>query len=303
MNKENSEERILDGICIAMPCSVGWDEMKGDNKVRLCGGCNKNVYNISEMSKKEAEEVLSAPTLPCIQIARTSDGAIVTNEGTIGAKECATGIEEKSNVIHGFWSYGKSAVSAILSLIATFTPQLASAADEKTKPIMTRGKPAVIAPKLHPQQVTPALPGMPVFIPKSPAQSIWPSSISGLGFSKEDLPLAISDKFTAEQINSIDSKKVDLGTVPKQLDKAAWELFFKARKLHLKAAMRLVNKDIDKSLQDCQESQKLYQLALEQIARGRHDEAFAALVYQEQNKTKLLDQQARKCLNPAPTEK
>jgi len=67
--------------------------------------------------------------------------------------------------------------------------------------------------------------------------------------------------------------------------------------------MRLVNKDIDKSLQDCQESQKLYQLALEQIARGRHDEAFAALVYQEQNKTKLLDQQARKCLNPAPTEK
>jgi len=124
-----------------------------------------------------------------------------------------------------------------------------------------------------------------------------------LGFSTEDLPLAISDKFTAEQFKAVDSKKMELKSVPPQLDKTAWELFFKGRKLHLKAGMHLVNKEIDKAISDCQESQKQYKLALEQIARGRHDEAFAALVYAEQNKLAQMLEQARKCASGSPNSK
>lgn len=287
--QKNSEVSILDGICIAMPCSVDWNEMKGDNKVRLCGGCNKNVYNISAMSKEEAEELLSAPTLPCIQIARTDTGAIVT--------------DQKPTTIRWFVSYGKNAVTAILSLIATLFPQWAAAADEKVKPMMLRGKPAVVTPQAK-QQNIPALPGVPIFVPKTlNTASFLPASISGLGFSKEDLPLAVSEKFTAEQFKAIDSKTVSLKSVPPQLDQTAWELFFKGRKLHLKAVMHLVNKEIDDAMRDCQESKKLYKLALEQIARGRHDEAFATLVYQEQNKLAQMEEQASKCQTGAPKQK
>ena len=300
MNKENPEDSILDSICIAMPCSVDWNEMKGDNKVRLCGGCNKNVYNLSAMSKSEAEEVLSGPTLPCIQIMRSNEGAIVVDETAILT-------QGKSNVIRGFWSYGKTAVSAVLSLIATLAPQWASAADEKNKP-MLRGKPAMVTPlnggPKELKQPTPALPGMPIYVPRNQgAAAFWPTSISGLGFSTEDLPLTISEKFTAEQFKAVDSKTVSLKSVPPQLDKKAWDLFFKARKLHLKAAMHLVNKEIDDAMKDCQEAQKQYQLALEQISRGRHDDAFAALVYGEQNKITQLEEQTRKCGGTAPNQK
>jgi len=294
MNQENHEESILDRVCIAMPCSVNWDEMKGDNKVRLCGGCNKNVYNLSAMSKIEAEEILSGPTLPCIQIMRKEEGAIVT--------------QEKSNIIRGFWSYGKTAVSTILSLIATLAPQWASASDEKNKPTMLRGKPAMVTP-LHggPKEVklsTPALPGAPIYVPRNQgAATFWPTSISGLGFSSEDLPLTISEKFSAGQFKAIENKTFPIKNVPPQLDKSAWELFFKARKLHLTASMHLVNKELEVAMKDCQESKKLYQLALEQIARGRHDDAFAALVYQEQNKTTQMEQQCRQCLNLGPQAK
>src|SRR5262245_30602687 len=34
---------------IASPCSADWDEMTGDDRVRFCGRCRKNVYNLSEM--------------------------------------------------------------------------------------------------------------------------------------------------------------------------------------------------------------------------------------------------------------
>lgn len=300
MNQENSEDSILDRVCIAMPCSVNWDQMKGDNRVRLCGGCGKNVYNLSAMSKIEAEEVLSGPTLPCIQIMRTDEGAIVVDETAILA-------QEKSNVIRGFWSYGKTAVSAILSLIATLAPQWASASDEKNKPTMLRGKPAVVSPLNGGPKETkqpPPLPGVPIYVPRNQgAAACWPTSISGLGFSSEDLPLTISEKFTADQFKAVDSKTVSLKSVPPQLDKKAWELFFKARKLHLKAGMHLVNKEIDEAMKDCQAAQKQYQLALEQISRGRHDDAFAALVYGEQNKITQLAEQAKKCQGSTPKQK
>lgn len=289
MNQENYEDSILDRVCIAMPCSVNWDEMKGDNKVRLCGGCNKNVYNLSAMSKIEAEEILSGPTLPCIQIMRKDEGSIVT--------------QEKSNIIRLFFSYGKTSVSAVLSLIATLAPQWASASDEKNKPTMLRGKPAVVTPlNRGPKEIkqpTPALPGVPIYVQRNQGPAaFWPTAISGLGFSSEDLPLTISEKFTADQFKAVDDKTVSLKSVPPQLDKKAWELFFKARKLHLTGSMHYVNKEMDKAMRDCQESHRLYQLALEQIARGRHDTAFAAFVYQEQNKTTVMELQCRQCIGP-----
>lgn len=295
MNQENYEDSILDRVCIAMPCSVDWDDMKGDDKVRLCGGCNKNVYNLSSMSKKEAEDLLASPELPCIQISRADNGKILT--------------DQKPRLISWLCTHGKRAMSALVSVIATIAPQWAAAADEKTKELYTRGKPAAISPRVDPsntqlKRTPPPMPGVPIYVPRTPGDaSLWPGAIAGLGITKEDLKLNLRKQFSAADIAAIDAKNFDVKNIPAQLDTAAWELFYKARKLHFKALMRLANKDTDKALHDCQESHKFYQLALEQISRGRHDEAFAAFIYQEHNKTSMIELQCRQCLGPEPRAK
>src|SRR5262245_23632544 len=47
----------LDHIKIAAPCPADWDQMFSfeDKRVRFCSQCNLNVYNLSDMSRQEAE--------------------------------------------------------------------------------------------------------------------------------------------------------------------------------------------------------------------------------------------------------
>lgn len=71
---------LLDEVVVAAPCPVSWDSMIGDNRVRLCAGCSRNVYNISDMTNKEAEEfLLENGSTQCMQIYRRSDGKIMTD--------------------------------------------------------------------------------------------------------------------------------------------------------------------------------------------------------------------------------
>jgi hypothetical protein len=42
---------MLDRVSIAAPCSADWDQMAGTDQVRHCPLCNKNVYNLSAMTR------------------------------------------------------------------------------------------------------------------------------------------------------------------------------------------------------------------------------------------------------------
>src|SRR4051794_34167957 len=48
---------ILDSVRIASPCTASWDAMTGDDQVRFCGQCEKNVYNLSGMAREDAERL------------------------------------------------------------------------------------------------------------------------------------------------------------------------------------------------------------------------------------------------------
>ena len=48
----------LETVGVASPCAVPWDEMKGDDRVRFCGRCNLNVYNLSGMGRQQAEALV-----------------------------------------------------------------------------------------------------------------------------------------------------------------------------------------------------------------------------------------------------
>jgi ankyrin repeat protein len=51
-------KNLLDKIEVKSPCSESWDEMTGNEKVRFCSHCAKDVNNISTMTRKEAAKIV-----------------------------------------------------------------------------------------------------------------------------------------------------------------------------------------------------------------------------------------------------
>src|SRR3954454_7928386 len=49
----------LENIRIASPCPANWDEMFGNERMRFCSECKLNVYNLSGMSRKAAEDLVA----------------------------------------------------------------------------------------------------------------------------------------------------------------------------------------------------------------------------------------------------
>lgn len=77
----------LDHVTVAAPCSVGWDSMVGDERVRFCGQCSLNVYNLSAMSKSDAERLVSQTEgRLCVRYYRRTDGTILTKNCPVGLR-------------------------------------------------------------------------------------------------------------------------------------------------------------------------------------------------------------------------
>ena len=75
----------LDKIRIASPCAADWNEMHGDARKRFCGECKRNVYNLSSMTKQEAENLLiSSEGRLCVRFYRRTDGTILTRNCPVG---------------------------------------------------------------------------------------------------------------------------------------------------------------------------------------------------------------------------
>ncbi len=78
---------LLSNIRIASPCSESWDGMVGDERVRFCGGCMKNVYNLSAMSEVEASELIADKEGDvCIRLYRRKDGTVITSDCPVGLR-------------------------------------------------------------------------------------------------------------------------------------------------------------------------------------------------------------------------
>lgn len=65
-------------------CPVKWKDMKGDDKVRACAACKKNVYNVAKLNRQQAIDLIerNEGTL-CLRLFQRSDGTVIT-------RECAT---------------------------------------------------------------------------------------------------------------------------------------------------------------------------------------------------------------------
>jgi hypothetical protein len=79
----------LNQIEVASPCSVDWDEMEGDEKVRFCSQCQLHVFNLSAMDVEEAgTRVAEHADDLCVRFYRRADGTMLT-------RDCPEGVERK----------------------------------------------------------------------------------------------------------------------------------------------------------------------------------------------------------------
>lgn len=97
---------VLDSLRLATPCTKDWDKMDGDDRVRFCGGCEKNVYNISDMTRREANAFLQEHGLTkCMRICRRHDGTVITDDCPVGlrkARERFRRIAKVASIAIGF---------------------------------------------------------------------------------------------------------------------------------------------------------------------------------------------------------
>lgn len=79
---------MLDAVQIAAPCKASWDDMVGDEHVRYCGQCEKNVYNLSSLPREEAEALLVAREGSlCVRMFKRADGTVMTSDCPVGVKK------------------------------------------------------------------------------------------------------------------------------------------------------------------------------------------------------------------------
>lgn len=77
----------LKHVRIASPCNADWDQMIGNERARFCGQCSLNVYNLSSLGRREAEQLISQNEgRLCIRYYRRTDGSIITRNCPVGLR-------------------------------------------------------------------------------------------------------------------------------------------------------------------------------------------------------------------------
>ena len=103
----------LDHLRIAAPCPADWDQMfsfEGE-RVRFCSQCNLNVYNLSGMSREEAEALITKTEgRLCVRFYRRADGSILTQNCPVGLKAIKRRVAWVAQVVLGM----------ILSFVSNF---------------------------------------------------------------------------------------------------------------------------------------------------------------------------------------
>jgi hypothetical protein len=75
-------------VRVAAPCKADWDEMRGGDRVRFCHRCSLNVYNLSEMTRREAERLVTRTEGErlCVRFYRRKDGTVLTRPCPVGLR-------------------------------------------------------------------------------------------------------------------------------------------------------------------------------------------------------------------------
>lgn len=86
-NKPSEDDRFLEELRIASPCTASWEGMAGDQRVRSCGDCRMQVYDLSGMSREQAVDLVEHHEgRLCIRMLRRPDGTVITKDCPVGLR-------------------------------------------------------------------------------------------------------------------------------------------------------------------------------------------------------------------------
>ena len=112
---------VLENYYVAAPCHAPWDQMTGDHRIRHCAQCSLNVYNISEMTRNEAEELIRTHEgRLCVRYFQRTDGTILT-------KNCPRGLEM---LVRRVSRIAGAVLTAAMSVGAAFSQTLTNGAQQ-----------------------------------------------------------------------------------------------------------------------------------------------------------------------------
>jgi hypothetical protein len=135
----------LESLRIATPCHADWDEMSGDARVRFCGRCEKNVYNLSAMTRAEAEALVQAKEgRLCVRLFRRSDGTVISGDCPEGVRRQRLG----ARVWAGIAGMATSAALVLGLLSGRARADLSIGTDKKpAAPKTLMGEPTIVPTK------------------------------------------------------------------------------------------------------------------------------------------------------------
>jgi len=74
-----AKKDLFDSIAVPEPCPQSWDAMVGDNKARFCASCEKDIYNLSEMTRGEAKKLIfQSKESVCVRLEKDTHGKVKT---------------------------------------------------------------------------------------------------------------------------------------------------------------------------------------------------------------------------------
>jgi hypothetical protein len=153
----------LKNLKVASPCSQDWNAMHGSDRKRYCGECKLNVYNLSGMSRTEAENLITnAEGRLCVRFYQRADGSVLTQDCPVGwarvKQRTKAYVAALASLIFSFFgalglvaAFKKSdpVIMGGISPVSTATPkQTPKAASDQTPVVM--GKIAIRTPKQTP---------------------------------------------------------------------------------------------------------------------------------------------------------
>src|SRR6478672_6863471 len=104
---------VLENIRIATPCNADWDDMSGDARVRFCGKCEKNVYNLSAMSRADAETLVREKEgRLCVRFFQRTDGTVLTGDCPVGVR--------RQRLRHRVWASVTGAAASLMLALGVF---------------------------------------------------------------------------------------------------------------------------------------------------------------------------------------
>ena len=168
----------LDDVRIASPCDADWDGMKpvtADDgaRARFCGSCEKNVYDLSAMTRTDAMALIERHEgRCCVRFYQRPDGTVLTEDCPVGVRAALKRAERRTlmaaaagvGAVAAFVAFVIGAGNGVTRRLQAFEQTIAEVIPEVVPEVV----PERLPPLMGAMPTRPVLMGEPVAIPPPP---------------------------------------------------------------------------------------------------------------------------------------